>query len=165
MNLNYYLLLILFPLLSLSQPTIDEAIEKYNSKSVDYIRVSELVQLKNSNQSIKLLDAREASEYSISHLENAMFGGYEDFSLKSIQDQLNTQDTIVVYCSIGVRSEQIGEKLLKAGYKHVFNLYGGIFEWVNSGQTVYDQHNKPTNRIHAYDRFWGRYLEKGQKVY
>ncbi|MBZ9652309.1 rhodanese-like domain-containing protein [Psychroflexus montanilacus] len=165
MNLNYYLLLILFPLLSLSQPTIDEAIEKYNSKSVDYIRVSELVQLKNSNQSIKLLDAREASEYSISHLQNAMFAGYEDFSLKSIQDQLNTQDTIVVYCSIGVRSEQIGEKLQKAGYKHIFNLYGGIFEWVNSGQTVYDQHNKPTNRIHAYDRFWGRYLEKGEKVY
>lgn len=165
MNLNYYLLLILFPLLSLSQPTIDEAIEKYNSKSVDYIRVSELIQLKNSNQSIKLLDAREASEYSISHLENAMFAGYDDFNLELIQDQLNTQDTIVVYCSIGVRSEQIGEKLLKAGYKHVFNLYGGIFEWVNNGQTVYDQHNKPTTRIHAYDRFWGRYLEKGEKVY
>src|SRR5690606_42136192 len=47
------------------------------------------------------------------------------------------QSTIVVYCAVGNRAERIGEKLLKAGYKHVYNLYGGIFEWMNQGNPVY----------------------------
>ena len=47
-------------------------------------------------------------------------------------------DTIVLYCSIGYRSEKIGEKLVEMGYGHVFNLYGGIFEWVNRDLPVYN---------------------------
>ena len=168
--MNYKILVFIsvfvgFSFFGRSQNNIDEAIEKYNSNSVDYISVEELVQLKASNQNIKLLDARQPSEYSISRLQDAIFAGYDDFNLKSIQDKLKPEDTIVVYCSIGVRSEDIGERLQKAGYKHVFNLYGGIFEWVNEGYQIYNQKGKPTNRIHAYDRFWGRYLEKGQKVF
>lgn len=168
--MNYKILVFIsvfvgFSFFGWSQNNIDEAIEKYNSNSVDYISVEELVQLKASNQHIKLLDARQPTEYSISRLQDAIFAGYDDFNLKSIQDKLKPEDTIVVYCSIGVRSEDIGERLQKAGYKHVFNLYGGIFEWVNEGYQIYNQKGKPTNRIHAYDRFWGRYLEKGQKVF
>lgn len=153
------------PFIGLSQNKIDEAIRKHNSNTVEYISVEELIQLKNSNHNFILLDTREASEYSISHLQDAIFAGYDDFNLKSIQDKLTAQDTIVVYCSIGVRSEKIGERLQDAGYKTVFNLYGGIFDWVNKGQQVYDIKGKHTRKIHTYNRFWGKYLEKGQKVY
>lgn len=151
--------------IGVSQNKIDEAIRKHNSNSVEYISVEELILLKNSNQNIKLLDTREASEYSISRLQYAIFAGYDDFNLKSIQDKISTKDTIVVYCSIGVRSEKIGERLQDAGYKNVFNLYGGIFDWVNKGQAVYDIKGNPTNKIHTYSRFWGKYIKKGQKVY
>lgn len=154
----------LFPFFAYSQ-SIDKAIEKYNSNSVEYISVEELTQLRKSVKNIKLLDTREASEFSISHLQNAIFTGYDNFELEKIEDQINKHDTIVVYCSIGVRSEDIGEQLQKAGYKTIFNLYGGIFDWVNKGYQVYNQKGEPTEKIHAYDRFWGKYLEKGQKVY
>ena len=40
---------------------------------------------------------------------------------------------IIVYCSIGVRSEDIGEKLKELGYTKILNLYGGIFDWKNKG--------------------------------
>ncbi len=72
---------------------------------------------------------------------------------------------LVIYCSIGKRSEDITRKLKKWGYTNVQNLYGGIFEWVNSGNTVYDLQNKPTDKVHAYGKFWGRFLDKGTKVY
>ena len=38
----------------------------------------------------------------------------------------------IVYCTIGARSETIGEKLKKNGFTNVYNLYGGIFEWKNA---------------------------------
>jgi rhodanese-related sulfurtransferase len=39
---------------------------------------------------------------------------------------------IIVYCSIGVRSEQIGEKIKKLGYKTFITLRR-YFEYKNSG--------------------------------
>ena len=164
MKIKSILFFIVIPCLAYAQ-SIDKAIQKYNSNSVEYINVEELVQLKNSNQTIKLLDSRQPTEYSISHIQNAIFAGYDDFKLKAIQDQIQKKDSIVVYCSIGVRSEDIGEQLQKAGYEHVFNLYGGIFEWVNKGHKVYNQKGEVTEKVHAYDIFWSQYLKKGQKVY
>lgn len=148
-----------------SQNKIDKALERHNSKSVEYVTVEDLAQLKNSNSKVKLLDAREASEFSISHIERAIFAGYDDFELEALQDKISTQDTIVVYCSIGVRSEDIGDQLQEAGYKHVYNLYGGIFDWFNKGYKIYDQKGESTQKIHTYNRFWSKYLEKGEKVY
>jgi len=71
----------------------------------------------------------------------------------------------VVYCSIGVRSEDIGEKLMDAGYNNVTNLYGGIFEWKNKGNQVYDTLGNETERVHAFNKHWGKLLSKGEKVY
>ena len=73
--------------------------------------------------------------------------------------------SIVIYCSVGVRSEKIGEKLIAAGYTNVKNLYGSIFEWVNEGNAVYNMNGKATNRVHAYSKTWGIWLKKGVKVY
>lgn len=161
----YAILLCLVPLCLWSQKDLDKVLQKYNDESIPYIQVEELAQLLESNHNIKLLDTRAASEYSISHIQKSIYAGYEDFDMTSIQNQLKKQDTIIVYCSIGVRSEHIGKQLQKAGYTRVFNLYGGIFEWVNNGLQVYDHQNQLTKKIHAYDRFWGRYLENGLKVY
>jgi 3-mercaptopyruvate sulfurtransferase SseA len=75
------------------------------------------------------------------------------------------QSNVVVYCSVGYRSERVGEKLLGAGYQHVHNLYGSLFEWVNEGNPVVDKQEKPTQRVHAYSRLWGVWLKRGEKVY
>jgi rhodanese-related sulfurtransferase len=110
------------------------------------------------------LDAREAKEYKVSHIPNAHFVGSEQFELSAISD-LPKNKPLIVYCSIGKRSEKITKKLLKEGFRNVYNLYGGIFEWVNEGNAVVDNENKLTNKVHAYGRFWGQFLEKGEKVY
>ena len=153
------------PFFGISQNSIKESIDKYNSNTVEYITVEELAALIERSRQVKLLDTREAPEYEISHLRDAIFVGYGNFEITSIQDKIQPQDTLVVYCSVGVRSEQIGEKLKKAGYVNVYNLYGGMFEWFNKGYKIYDHKNHSTQKIHAYNRFWGKFLERGQKVY
>lgn len=113
---------------------------------------------------VVLLDAREPQEYEVSHLKNAKFVGFNQFNI-SILQYLSKNSEIVVYCSIGVRSEKIGEKLKAAGFTNVKNLYGSIFEWVNQGNQVFDTQNRPTKKVHAFNKKWGVWLNKGEKVY
>jgi rhodanese-related sulfurtransferase len=120
--------------------------------------------LQKEQKNVVLLDTRPKPEFNISHLLNARWVGYNDFDLNRVSD-LPKNSPIVVYCSVGYRSERIGEKLLAAGYTNVKNLYGSIFEWVNQGNVVVDSVNRPTNRVHAYSPAWGVWLQKGEKVY
>jgi rhodanese-related sulfurtransferase len=110
------------------------------------------------------LDSREEAEYNVSHILNARFVGYKSFTTSSLSS-IDKKKPIVVYCSIGKRSENITKKLKEAGFVNVTNLYGGIFEWVNQGHPVFNNQNKKTENVHAYSRFWGQWVDKGIKVY
>jgi rhodanese-related sulfurtransferase len=159
----FFALLFLFSVSGFSQETISELLDKYNTKSVPYITVQELAMPKTK---AIILDAREHDEYKVSHLKESIFVGFNNFQIESIQIKLpNKNETIVVYCSLGIRSETIANKLKKAGYKNVFNLYGGIFEWKNNNFKVYNSEGKETDNIHAFSKEWSRWLLKGNKVY
>jgi rhodanese-related sulfurtransferase len=110
------------------------------------------------------LDAREPEEFVISHLPNAIFIGYKNLGRAALKN-VAKHKAIVVYCAMGKRSENIAMRLTKEGYTNVSNLYGGIFEWVNEGHPLYDASNGLTNKVHAYNWLWGRFLDKGEKVY
>ena len=114
-----------------------------------------------------ILDAREPKEYKTSHIKNAVLVGYDYFNLDSISEKLpkNKDEKIVVYCSLGIRSETIGEKLKKAGYTNVYNLYGGIFEWKNKNFSVYNSEENETENVHTFNEAWSQWLLKGNKVY
>lgn len=129
-------------------------------QTVKIITVPEAVLKKNA----LFVDAREKNEFNVSHINDAMFVGYVNFDFATLANIAKDKE-IIVYCSIGKRSEDITEKLNKAGYTNVSNLYGGIFEWVNQGNSVVDVQNKMTIKVHAYSGFWGRWLNKGEKVY
>jgi rhodanese-related sulfurtransferase len=130
------------------------------SHSVSEVSISQVKEMR----SVLLLDAREWSEYQVSHIKNATYVGYEQFEIGKLQS-INKKQKIVVYCSVGYRSEKISEKLKQAGFADVSNLYGGIFEWVNQGNTVVDNQGNVTENIHAYNKTWGVWLNRGVKVY
>lgn len=146
-----------------SQEKLDDVLNKWNKNSVRYITVDSL---KNILPTVVLLDAREKIEYKVSHLKNANFVGYDNFNLEYVIKKFPKKDTsIVVYCSLGVRSELIAEKIKKAGYSNVYNLYGGIFEWKNKENEVVDNKEKTTEKVHTFNKEWSKWLKKGKKVY
>lgn len=106
---------------------------------------------------VTLLDARETKEYSVSHINGAIKVGYNNFNL-ALVSTLDKSKPVYVYCSIGVRSEKIGEKLQKAGFTKVFNLYGGIFNWVNLGYELVDSKGNLTTKVHGYNTDWSKWL-------
>lgn len=142
--------------------TFDVLLKTMLKESVPFITVEELDRA--GTEKYLLLDAREKEEYLVSHLKNAKWIGFETFEKRSLTN-VSKNTPIVVYCSIGVRSEKVGEKLKALGYTNVQNLYGSIFEWVNQGKKVYDTTGKETRKVHAYDKKWGVWLNKGEKVY
>ena len=159
------LFLLLSCLSCISQNSVEEVLDRYNSHSVPYISVEQLKAIQQKD-SVILFDAREPEEFQVSHLKNVSYVGYKDFSAEEIQQQFPDKDQpIVVYCSLGVRSEKIGEKLQELGYKNIQNLYGGIFEWKNNNYPVFTSENKETNKVHAYSRRWSKWLKNAEKVY
>lgn len=104
-----------------------------------------------------ILDTREKSEFDVSHIEGASYVGYDKFSLDSVKD-VDKDQAIIVYCSIGYRSEKIGEKLQKAGFTNVKNLYGSLFEWVNQGNNIEDTSGESTTAIHTYSKKWSKWV-------
>ncbi|GAB4253855.1 MAG: hypothetical protein Kow0079_09750 [Vicingaceae bacterium] len=131
------------------------------SHTVNEIYVEDI---NETDTNLIFLDAREKKEFEVSHIKNTYWVGYNDFNFKRI-NHLPKDKKIIVYCSVGYRSEKIAERLKKKGFKNVYNLYGGIFEWVNQGKPVYDASGKVTQNIHAYDYTWGIWLSKGNKIY
>lgn len=160
--ISFLFLLLVFSPVALSQNRLEKTLKRFNNESVPYTYVKELAE----NDKVLLLDAREREEFEVSHLKDAIWVGHKTFDIDSLLRIIPDRNSeIVVYCSIGVRSEKIGDKLLKAGYSDVKNLYGGIFEWKNNGYPVFDSHRQETQKIHAFSKYWAKLLTKGEKVY
>lgn len=164
--LKYFLSIILwFSANGLMAQTMDPAFKLmldsiYNQK-MPQISVEEFIEMNKGE--VFVLDARENEEFGVSHLKNARHVGYFWFDMRKVYD-IPRKANIVVYCAVGTRSEKIAQKLINSGYKNVHSLYGGIFEWVNSGQPVYKLNGAQTSEIHTYTKDWARWVEKGTKV-
>ncbi len=146
-----------------AQTSIADLLSRYDSGEVPYISVEEL-KMKQQHKNILVLDARSMEEFKVSHLQNSVFVGYDDFQLDSMK-KISKNAEIIVYCSLGIRSGDIAAKLKKAGFEKVWNLYGGIFQWKNKGYSVYDEYGRETEKVHAYSEKWAKYLKNGEKVY
>ncbi len=141
----------------------DKTLETLLNFSVPSIACKELY---DNRSNYFILDARERNEFDVSHLPNARYIGYDKFDISALKD-IARDAKIVVYCSVGYRSEKIGEKLVAAGFKNVKNLYGSIFEWLNQGFPVENNYQMQVKKVHAYNRVWGQWVSaKGvTKIY
>ncbi len=159
---SFFFAIVFITIPGFGQRTLENIMEKLASKDVPLATVTEIA----VNPSYVRLDTREKEEFVVSHIKDAHFIGYSDFEISEFTEHFPDKDaTYVVYCSVGVRSEKIGKKLIAMGYTNVKNLSGGIFKWINEEYEVVDSTGKRTAKVHAYNRFWGLLLNKGEKVY
>lgn len=109
-------------------------------------------------ENLLLFDARDPEEYAVSHLQGARPAPLKDEVLKALQG-VPAGQRIVLYCSVGYRSSELAQFLMKKGYTEVYNLEGSIFTWANEGRPVYREKER-VQVVHPYDRNWGRLLKK-----
>lgn len=101
---------------------------------------TELRDLLASGASPVKIDVREDIE-----LQYGMIDGAIHIPMQKVPGQLNTldkhkNDTIVLICRSGKRSQQIGEFMEQMGFTDIINLAGGMNAWaqdVDTSMTVY----------------------------
>ena len=165
MRYTFLLLLICFSFQGISQVRNQQfklwLDSTYKHHSIPLISVTGFKELPKEN--LFVLDVREGEEYNVSHIKNSRHIGYFWFDMRKLYD-IPLDALIVLYCTSGTRAEKIGEKLKRAGYKNIFNLYGGILEWVNEGNPVYKPDGVQTSEIHTYNTDLAQWAERGAKV-
>ncbi len=141
----------------------DEKISGMINFTVPTIGVTELHNIHNE---VFIFDTRKREEYEVSHIPGAKYLGYNDFEADRLKE-VPKDAPVVLYCSIGYRSEKIGEKLQALGFTNVRNVYGSIFEWANQGYPLVDMQEKPTKKLHTYNKNWSKWVEdtKAQKIW
>lgn len=111
-----------------------------------------------------LFDVREASEFNVSHLAGAVHlspdSDIEDF--ENDYAELVRGRRVLFYCSVGRRSSdklaQLTSTLSKLGAHSSFNLKGGIFAWVNQGESLDGEF------VHPYNEYWGRLINDQNRM-
>ena len=98
------------------------------------IEVSELAQLKENNNTVRVIDIRQPAE-----LNSGIIPGAEALPMHTIPlrlSELKQEETLIMVCRSGARSAQACMFLQQQGYDNVFNLRGGMMAWANNGLEI-----------------------------
>ncbi len=76
-----------------------------------------------------LVDVREPHEVEICKIEGSVLIPLGDVPKR--MNELNSADEIVVHCRSGKRSADAVELLMKAGFRKIHNLQGGVLAWAD----------------------------------
>ncbi|MBL0716983.1 MAG: rhodanese-like domain-containing protein [Desulfosarcina sp.] len=130
------------------QQKIDELYEGYKGEfpGVTDFSAQQTLQLKKRIK-IFFVDIRTPEEQAVSMLPGAVT---EKNFLKNSSAYQNY--IVIAYCTIGLRSGKLAQKLKKKGIS-IFNLRGGILAWLHAGGIVHKD-GKPVNRVHVYGKKW-----------
>lgn len=91
---------------------------------------------KISEPDVVVLDVRTELEFNQSHIQNSINLNVleDDFYLTT--SGLDRSKNYALYCRSGKRSLDAGEVMADLGFKSLYNLSGGIIEWIESGRVV-----------------------------
>ncbi len=98
------------------------------------IEVTELAQLKDKGETIRVIDIRQPAE-----LNSGVIPGAEALPMHTIplrMSELQREEKLIMVCRSGARSAQACMFLQQQGYDNVFNLRGGMIAWAGSGLEV-----------------------------
>ncbi len=88
--------------------------------------------MKNDGADVTVVDVRDPQEFKTGHIPGAINIPSEEFASKS--GILDKQKKIVVYCNSGGRSYNAYRKLMKLGYKNIYqSLY---YDWKHQGLPI-----------------------------
>lgn len=96
------------------------------------ITAQELAKLLSQNSNpVQLLDVRESFEREICHI-GGLHIPLSLFTSELAKQSLQTTQPIIVYCKSGVRSATVCQHLREIGFNEVYNLTGGILNWIRT---------------------------------
>ena len=93
------------------------------------ITAREVKKLMDAKEPFVLIDVREPQEYQICRIPGSKLIPLGEIPKR--MNELNSADETVVHCKVGMRSAQAVQLLMKAGFRKIHNLKGGILAWAD----------------------------------
>jgi rhodanese-related sulfurtransferase len=110
--------------------------------SVPTIKAAEAIQLLNlPGEKTVLVDVRDAEVYDQQHISGAHHWPLAEASMISSLDQIPSylqNKTLLLICDSGDKSAGVIRKLQKIGLDNIYNVRGGLQEWVKAGARMSD---------------------------
>ena len=98
--------------------------------------VADVASWQSANESFRLVDVREESEWARGHLPNAEHLG-KGIIERDVEEKIPDQsEKIVLYCGGGYRSALAADNLQKMGYTNVISMDGGFRGWKESNLEI-----------------------------
>ncbi len=94
---------------------------------VPELTAPEVKKMMDDKKPFVLVDVREPHEFQICRIPGSVLIPLGEVPKR--MNELNSADDIVVHCRSGMRSAQAVEFLMKAGFRKIHNLKGGVLAW------------------------------------
>ena len=83
-----------------------------------------------------ILDVRTTEEFAKEHIATAINKNVFDKEFSNNVKDFDKNEPIFVYCKSGKRSNMAAEKLSKLGFKKIYDLEGGILNWMKNDYKI-----------------------------
>ena len=129
MKYSILILLIVFGISCHSQPTEEKLLPQAFQKKIA------------TTPDAVVVDVRTPEEYKGGSIKNAVNIDFNDNYFEIHTRQLDVTKTYFLYCLSGGRSSSAADFMRKNGFKHVFELEGGIMAWRNADLPIVNESN------------------------
>jgi len=105
-------------------------------KSISVEEAAQLIEDNNNNSDFVILDVRTPSEFESEALENAVNIDFYSEIFEEEIAKLNRDKHYLIYCRSGGRSSRVLELVKSLGFSKVYEMRGGINNWMAKGYPV-----------------------------
>jgi rhodanese-related sulfurtransferase len=117
--------------------TVSSKVSNSDTQAIkDKITVLSPSEFKEKSQNNPIIDVRTSMEFSQGYIKGAKNINFFDSDFAKQINSFDKSKPIYVYCKTGHRSEIASEKMVQLGFKEVYDLKGGIINWVRNNNKI-----------------------------
>lgn len=91
---------------------------------------------KEKSKDQTIIDIRTPEEFKQGHIENAVNINFFDSDFLERMNQYDKEKPLFIYCRSGNRTSSASKKLARSGFQEVYDLQGGILNWMRSNNEI-----------------------------
>ena len=135
MRMDYHVIIVSFFLLAIFSGCVSKPDVKATYVDINVKDAKTMIE----NDEVFILDVRSQGEYDEGHIKGSTRIPLQDIPQQEIDrklEEIPMDKKILVYCRTGQRSKLASEILINKGFTKVYNIQGGITDWITAGYQV-----------------------------
>lgn len=109
------------------------AVRENGVRDLDAQKARQMIQESKIGKSLVIIDVRSPQEFAEGHIDGAINVNVNDPEFENNLEKLDRNQTYLVNCRSGHRSLKACSIMADKGFGKVYNLFGGLNEWIGDG--------------------------------